>query len=46
MRDGFLTQQVAVTSNAAVTDLTYILSVQKEVLGVDSATASAQVITA
>ena len=40
MRDGFLTQQMSVTSNAAVTDLTYILSVQKEVLGVDSATAS------
>jgi hypothetical protein len=35
-----ITQQVAVTSNATVTDLTYILSVQKEVLGVDSATAS------
>ena len=41
-----ITQQMSVTSNAAVTDLTYILSVQKEVLGVDSATASAQVITA
>ena len=35
-----ITQQVSVTSNATVTDLTYILSVQKEVLGVDSATAS------
>ena len=35
-----ITQEVSVTSNAAVTDLTYILSVQKEVLGVDSATAS------
>ena len=35
-----ITQQVAVTSNAGVTDLTYILSVQKEVLGVESATAS------
>lgn len=35
-----LVQEIAVTSNAAVTNLTYILSVQKEVLGVDSATAS------
>ena len=35
-----ITQQVAVTSNSTVTDLTYILSVQKEVLGVGSATAS------
>jgi fructose-1,6-bisphosphatase/sedoheptulose 1,7-bisphosphatase-like protein len=35
-----LVQEIAVTSNAAVTNLTYILSVQKEVLGVDSATTS------
>ena len=35
-----LVQEIAVTSNAEVTNLTYILSVEKEVLGVDSATAS------
>ena len=35
-----ITQQIAVTSNAEITNLTYILSVEKEVLGVDSATAS------
>ena len=35
-----LVQEIAVTSNAEVTNLTYILSVAKEVLGVDSATAS------
>lgn len=35
-----LVQEIAVTSNAAVTNLTYILSVQKEVLGVDSASTS------
>ena len=35
-----LVQEIAVTSNAAVTNLTYILSVQKEVLGVDSGTTS------
>jgi hypothetical protein len=35
-----ITQQIAVTSNAEITNLTYILSVQNEKLGVDSATAS------
>ena len=35
-----ITQRIAVTSNAEITNLTYILSVEKEVLGVDSATAS------
>ena len=35
-----LVQEIAVTSNAEITNLTYILSVAKEVLGVDSATAS------
>ena len=35
-----ITQRIAVTSNAEITNLTYILSVAKEVLGVDSATAS------
>ena len=35
-----LVQEIAVTSNAEITNLTYILSVEKEVLGVDSATAS------
>lgn len=35
-----LVQEVAVTSNAEITNLTYILSVDKQVLGVDSATAS------
>ena len=35
-----ITQRIAVTSNAEITNLTYILSVEKEVLGVDSAIAS------
>ena len=35
-----ITQRIAVTSNAEIKNLTYILSVEKEVLGVDSATAS------
>ena len=35
-----LVQEIAVTSNAEITNLTYILSVEKQVLGVDSATAS------
>lgn len=35
-----ITQRIAVTSNAEITNLTYILSVEKQVLGVDSATAS------
>lgn len=35
-----LVQEIAVTSNKEVTNLTYILSVEKEVLGVDSATAA------
>ena len=35
-----LVQEIAVTSNAEITNLTYILSVEKEVLGVDSATVS------
>lgn len=35
-----LVQEIAVTSNAEITNLTYILSVDKQVLGVDSATAS------
>ena len=34
-----ITQRIAVTSNAEITNLTYILSVEKEVLGVDSAIA-------
>ena len=38
--DEKITQRIAVTSNAEITNLTYILSVEKEVLGVDSATAS------
>lgn len=36
-----ISQQVAVSSNGQVTNLTYLLSVQKQVLGVDSAAISA-----
>ena len=35
-----ITQRIAVTSNAEITNLTYILSVENQVLGIDSATSS------